>query len=60
MTNKTFIDGDRIMLHRERGKWRAELVPAAGGVVAPGRIATFSTPEDALAALRETARNASR
>lgn len=60
MTDRTFIDGDRIALHCERGKWRAELILSAGGIVAPGRIATFSTPEDALAALRETAKDAVR
>lgn len=60
MTDKTFREGDRIALHCEGGKWRAELIPSAGGVIAPGRIATFSTPEDALAALRETASNAVR
>lgn len=60
MTDRTFIDGDRITLHSERGKWRAELILAGGGAIAPGSVATFSTPEDALAALRETAKDAVR
>ncbi|MGV8831264.1 MAG: hypothetical protein ACOH2N_04740 [Devosia sp.] len=54
MAETPFIDGDKISIRMESGKWFAELLVSKGtGIIAPSASAMFDTPEAALAALTE-------
>ena len=55
MKDHVFKEGDRIVLHCESGKWRSEVIPGKGGAIAPSAVASFASPEEALAALRKAA-----
>lgn len=55
MSDNAFVTGDKITLEMVGDGWKAMLSPQSGGHVAPSLSPTFSSPEDALKALRAAA-----
>lgn len=61
MSETPFIDGDKISMRMENGKWFAELLVSKGkGIIAPSSAAVYETPEAALTALTEQAKTMKR
>lgn len=58
--SEAYVDGDRITLEMVGDAWKIWMKPAGGGDVKPAQLPIFPTPEEALAAMTETAKDIKR